>query len=261
LHFSVVLPRAALSFSRSLLLKRGESVVYIRETVKNESPSDHVFQWQQHAVVGAPFLSPDCGVALPGARGITFPAGYEGRELLKSERDFDWPYAHRFDRGRVDLRRVLTTPGRGFVAGVQVAPERSLAFVCVLSPVFRLAIGYCFRRKDFPWVALWEENGARQSSPWRGREKLRGIEFGTSPLPMMRTENLKLGRLFGTSTLTRVPAKSTETKSYVLFLARMPETTRMIRDVAVRHDSIDLLGASNKPVCSLPAAAIHKYLA
>jgi|SRR5437870_4672261 len=44
LLFSVRLPRAALAFRRSLFLRRGESVVYVRETVKNERKLDQFFQ-------------------------------------------------------------------------------------------------------------------------------------------------------------------------------------------------------------------------
>jgi len=260
LHLSVALRRSALSFSRLLLLKRSESVVYVRETVRNERPIDQFFQWQQHATFGAPFLSRDCAVALPGRRGITSPSGYDGRELLKGNTEFLWPYAPRFDRGRVDLRRALTTPGRGFVAGVQIDPDREHAFVCVSNPRSRLAIGYCFRREDFPWIALWEENVARKSSPWKGLEKTRALEFGSSPLPLSRAENFQLGALFDTPTLAHVPAKGTRTACYVLFLARLPLGTRTIADVAIGARSIDLIGPSGTLACSLPSAAIQKFL-
>jgi hypothetical protein len=260
LHFSVALPRSALSFSRSLLLRRGETVVYVRETVKNQRPVDQFFQWQQHATVGMPFLSRDCVVAMPGGRGKTFPSGYDGRELLKSNTDFIWPYAPRFDGGRVDLRHVLTTPGRGFVAGVQIVPDRAHAFVSVSNPRSQLAIGYCFRRKDFPWIAIWEENAARKASPWKGRERTRALEFGKSPLPLGRADNFGVGKLFGLPTLAHVPARGTQTACYAIFLARLPSGTRSIRDVVVGRSSIDLIGSSGKLISSLPAGAIHKYL-
>jgi hypothetical protein len=258
----VALPRAALTFSRSLLLNSGESVVYVRERVRNQRKADQFFQWQQHATMGAPFLSSACcTITLPGKRARTHPSGYEGRELLRSDAEFEWPYAPRFDCGRLDLRRVLTTPGRGFVAGVQIAPERSQAFVCAFNAESRLAVGYCFRREDFPWVTVWEENCARSSSPWKGREKTRGLEFGSSPLPLTRTENFRLGQMFGTPTLAQVPASGTRTARYVIFLARLPSGTRSIKDVVVGSHSIDLLGASGRLAASLPARAIGEYLA
>jgi hypothetical protein len=260
LHFAVTLRHSGLSFARSVLLRRGESVVYVRETVKNKRSVDQFFQWQQHTTVGAPFLSRDCIVALPGGRGKTFPSGYDGRELLKSDTEFTWPYAPRFDRGRVDLRHALITPGRGFVAGVEIVPDRSHAFVCVSNVRSGLAVGYCFRREDFPWITLWEENVARKSSPWKGRERTRALEFGKSPLPMSRADNFVLGKLFGTPTLAHVSARGTQTACYVLFLARLSSETRSIYDVAVGTRALDLIGAGGRLASSLPAAAIHQYL-
>ena len=260
LLFSVRLPRAALAFRRSLFLRRGESVIYVRETVKNERKLDQFFQWQQHATLGAPFLSRDCVIEVPGARGRTYPSGYEGRELLKSDTEFQWPNAPRFDRGRVDLRRALTTPSRGFVAGVQIAPNRNHAFACALNWRLSLVIGYCFRRDDFPWIALWEENGSRRYSPWRGREKTRGLEFGSSPLPLTRAENFLQGQMFGTPTLKHIPAGGTRTVNYVLFLARVPQGSRSIANVAVKWDSLELVSPSDRVISSLSAGAIREYL-
>jgi hypothetical protein len=260
LLFSVRLPRAALAFTRSVLLRTRESVIYVRETVKNKRKVDQFIQWQQHATLGPPFLSQDCVIELPGAQGRTFPPGYERRELLKSDAEFQWPYAPHFDRGRVDLRRTLTTPSRGFVVGVQIAPNRNEAFVCALNRRLSLVIGYCFRREDFPWIALWEENGARRYSPWRGREKTRGLEFGTSPLPLTRRENFMQGPMFGTPTLRHIPAGSTRTVNYVLFLARVPEGSRSIADVVVKRDSLELVSHSGRVISSLRADVIREYL-
>jgi hypothetical protein len=259
LQFSVRLPRAELAFTRSLLLRSGESVVYVRETVKNERRVDQFVQWQQHATLGAPFLSEDCVIDLPGARGRTIPAGYEGRELLKNDAEFRWPHAPRFDRGRVDLRRPLAVRARGFIAGIQIAPNRTYGFVCALNRKLSLVIGYCFRRADFPWVALWEENRARRNSPWRGREKTRGLEFGTSPLPLTRAENFMQGQMFGAPTLAHIPARSTRKVSYVLFLAHVPQGTRSIADVVVGPDSLKLIDSSDKVISSLPAGALREY--
>jgi hypothetical protein len=262
LSFSVRLPRAALAFTRSLLLRRGESIVYVRETVKNERKVDQFFQWQQHVTLGAPFLSSeDCVIDLPGGRGMTYPLGYEGRELLKCDAEFLWPNAPRFDRGSVDLRRTLTTPGRGFVAGVQIAPKRSHAFICALNTQLSLAIGYTFRRDDFPWVALWEENGARHYSPWKGREKTRGLEFGASPLPLSRVDNFRLGQVFGTPTLVHLPAGVTRTTAYALFLAQLPQGICSVAEVVIANASVDLISSSGKVACSLPASAIREWFA
>jgi len=100
----------------------------------------------------------------------------------------------------------------------------------------------------------------RKSSPWKGRERTRALEFGKSPLPMSRADNFELGKLFGTPTLAHVSARGTRTACYLLFLARLPSGTRSIHEVAVGTRALDLIGAGGRLASSLPATAIHQYL-
>ena len=57
--------------------------------------------------------------------------------------------------------------------------------------------GYVWRRADFPWLGIWEENLSRVHAP--GTQTLtRGMEFGVSPFPETRTAMIERGRLFDT---------------------------------------------------------------
>jgi hypothetical protein len=38
----------------------------------------------------------------------------------------------------------------------------------VVSPSSQLAFGYVWRRADFPWLGVWEENRSRTHAPWNG---------------------------------------------------------------------------------------------
>src|ERR1044071_1891388 len=51
-EMSVRLPVAGLQFSRQIELREKESVVYFRETVRNERKADHFFHWTQHVTLG-----------------------------------------------------------------------------------------------------------------------------------------------------------------------------------------------------------------
>ena len=66
------------------------------------------------------------------------------------------------------------------------------------SPDTRLAFGYVWRRADFPWLGIWEENQSRTHAPWNGRAVTRGLEFGVSPMPESRRAMVERGRLFDT---------------------------------------------------------------
>jgi hypothetical protein len=260
LRFSLRLPTFGLAFTRELSLRPGESVVRVRESIRNLLGADQFIQWQQHAVIGPPFLDPrDCVITLPGSRGITDAGNYEGRPALVSDAEFTWPLAPAVDGGSVDLQQPCQKTGTGFVAGIQVDPRREHAFVCAVNCVERLAFGYVFLRSQFPWVTLWEENCARTAPPWRGREQARAFEFGVSPLPRGRTESMRRGEVFGASTLLRVPARASASAAWAMFLCRVPRSVRRVTDIACQPNQLRL-ATDGRSALTTPAASIADFL-
>jgi hypothetical protein len=246
---AVKLPAAGLRFRRELRVRPGESVVYFQETVTNERDMDHFFHWMQHVTLGPPFLSSrDSVVTLPGTKALTFPHGYdEGKAFLASKREFLWPSAPRIGDGAADLTRPFSRPGRGCIAGVLLDTSRELGFVAALNLRKRLLIAYCFPRQDFPWVAVWEENCAVAAVPWKRQTQARGLEFGTTPLPVGRRENfLAGGPLFGVPTVVCVPAHGKLVTHYAAFLAHVPVGFTSITDIELGADEFHILAANSE---------------
>ncbi len=257
LRLGVRLPATALRFERELRIRPAESVVYVTECVSNERSTDHYFMWTQHVTLGPPFLAPgESQVFLPGALAKTWPHGYEGKSLLANNKEFRWPRAPGLRGQRVDLSRPFSRAGKGFVVAVLLDPHRELAFVAALNTRLSLLLGYCFRRADYPWVAIWEENLARRESPWNGRTQARGLEFGTTPLPLTKPETFLSGPLFGVPRLTRVPARGRKEISYAAFLATGPQSWRRIRDIQARPNSIIVYGPGRSERVRIPASAL-----
>jgi Domain of unknown function (DUF4432) len=239
LGMGVRLHAAGLLFSRHLSLRCGESVIYLEETVTNERPQDHFFHWTQHVTLGPPLLDPGQSVInLPGTRSVTWPHGYEGASLVPDNQEFAWPEAPAIGGGTMDLSRPLVRDGKGFVVAVLLDPRRELGFVTALNWRLGILLGYCFRRSDFPWVALWEENLSRTGSPWNGKTRARGLEFSSTPMPLGKEEIFTRGSLFNTPTFRRIPANSELRVPYVMFLSKVSSGWRSIRDVELRRDSI-----------------------
>jgi hypothetical protein len=242
LSLAVRLPAAGLRLQRDLHLRRNESVVYVEESLTNERAQDHFFHWIQHVTLGLPLLNPDESVvALPGTRAITWPHGYEGAGLVRDNQEFSWPEAPAIevgDGGNVNLSRPFAQDGKGFVAAVLLDPQREFGFAAALNWKLGLLLGYCFRRADFPWVAIWEENVARSGSPWDGRTRARGLEFGSTPMPVGKEETFARGPLFDTPTFRRIPAKSDLRASYVAFLSKISSGWRSIRDIQIVRNKI-----------------------
>ncbi len=244
LTLSTRLPGAGLAFSRNIRLQQGAPVAYFTETVVNERKKDHFFHWTQHVTLGPPFLSArDTVVALPGTRGMTFPHSYSnGKDVLATSRSFRWPIAPDPKGKPVDLTRTLLRPGAGLVAGVLLDPRSRLGFVAALNLQHRLLMAYCFDRNDFPWVAVWEENQAIEGPPWKERTQTRGLEFGTTALPVPRQEAYDIGALYGVPTFTSVPARGRKTVRYLAFLAEVPAELTTIRTIVIEGNEIVVLG-------------------
>jgi hypothetical protein len=125
---------------------------------------------------------------------------------LKPGAEFDWPIAPRADGGSSDLRRMhADAPASGYTAHV-ADPRAEHAYFIAFSPRFQLAFGYIWRRVDFPWLGIWEENCSRQTAPWDGVTVTRGMEFGVSPFPETRREMVDRSKLLGLPTYKWLPA-------------------------------------------------------
>jgi hypothetical protein len=135
-------------------------------------------------------------------------------------------------------------------------PRRQLQYVAALNTHHGLLLGYCFRRSDFPWVAIWEENKARTAKPWNGRCQSRGLEFGSSPVPVTRREAFAVASMFDTPTFSVVPACGKLTANYLTFLAKVPENFGEVRDIYTAQSQIQIQGSGRRSSLSLPAAGL-----
>jgi hypothetical protein len=258
LSMGVHLPSAGLRFRRELRLLPNESVVYVEESLTNERAQDHFFHWTQHVTLGLPLLHPgESAVALPGTRAVTWPHGYDGASLLRDNQEFTWPDAPATDGEKVNLALPFVQDGKGFVAAVLLDPQREIGFVAALNWRLGLLLGYCFRRSDFPWVAIWEENLARTGSPWDGKTRARGMEFGSTPMPVGKEETFVRGALFDMPTFRRISARSELRTPYVAFLSQVSSEWRAIRDIEVRRDKIIVTDGRGEQI-ELQAGGIKK---
>lgn len=251
LEMSVRLPVSGLRFRRQIELRKDEPVAYFKEVVRNERKADHFFHWTQHVTLGPQFLSlDDAAISLPGTRAITFPHGYdEGKALLSSNEEFQWPHAPLLEGGKVDLTRPFLKHGLGFVVAILLDKKRDVGFIAAVNRKLGLLIAYCFKRSDFPWVAIWEENLGISAVPWKQRTRARGLEFSTTPLPVLRREAFFSGQLFDEPTLTCVPAMGAKTIHYVALLAKVPNGFGNVRDIELTSSQVRVHGeAKDTPV-------------
>jgi hypothetical protein len=208
------LPLAGLEIERRLELR--ERAVWIRETVQNPGGVDRPIGWTEHVTLGPPFLQKGrTQFRASVTRSRVFESAFGPGDYLRPGADFDWPDAPRSEGGSADLR-VFTDAAVSSAYTAHLAdPRRTDAFFVAFSPESRLAFGYVWRRADFPWLGIWEENLSRQQAPWDGQTVTRGMEFGVSPFPETRRAMVERGRLFDTPSFRWVPAQSQVSVEYL----------------------------------------------
>jgi hypothetical protein len=177
------LPQAQLRVERRIRL--AGRIVEISEAVENESATDRPIAWTEHVTLGPPFLE----------KGATeFRAPVTESQVL--------------EQGCGDFGRYTDAPVSGGFTTHLMDPAREAAFFVAWSPRSQVAFGYLWRRADFPWLGVWEENHSRAGAPWNGRTLTRGMEFGASPMPETRRQMIERGSLFGVPAFRWIPARS-----------------------------------------------------
>lgn len=214
-----VLPVAQLAFERTIRLEGCR--VHIGETVENLSPLDRPVAWTQHVTLGPPFLE----------RGRTqFRVSATKSRAIGETADFEWPYY-----GARDLRVYPADESSSGYTAHLMDVGREEAWFVAWSPAARVAAGYAWKRVDFPWLGIWEENNSRAHTPWLGRTQTRGMEFGVSPFPEPRRRMIERGDLFGTPGYRWIGARCRVTVEYCAAIgpaAAVPEDWEEFRQAA-----------------------------
>ena len=254
LCFDAALPVYQLKVTRTFRVSSAACSVLIEEQLTNLGNADLDYQWVEHATFGEPFFALGDGqLFLSAKQGRTWPEGYEGKELLVSNSNFEWPWVQSVDGDVVDLSRAFLRGGTGFVAALLTDAQRSHAFAAVQNQRLNLVAGYLFDRHRFPWIALWEENCARQYAPWNGKTRARGIEFGTSPMPVGLVAARQMKTLLDTPVFATLPAGDTVTTSYQLFTTDVPADWSGIAGLDGKENALLMLDARGRSL-TIPAS-------
>jgi hypothetical protein len=239
LALQVAVPSCDLNIRRKITLQANAFTAAIEETVINRSDAEIGLQWVQHAAFGEPFYTrADSSLFIPVARARTWPLGYEGREFLPKDTEFTWPAVQTANGEPIDLTVPFQEDGTGFLASLLIPAERTNGYIAIHNRRHALAAGYSFDNTRFPWIALWEENCARSYAPWNGTTRVRGVEFGTSPMPLGLEQAREMRTLYDTPVLATIPANSQLSTVYELFVSQVPPDWKGISDVVPSEDSL-----------------------
>jgi hypothetical protein len=226
---STTLPNAQLRFKRQLKVVNG--MVLFSEALENLSASDRPIGWTEHVTLGSPFLElGQTQFRVSATHSMVIDSDFNGgKGMQKPGAQFEWPWCPLKDGTISDLRVFTAEPVSGGFTAHLMDPTREQAFFLAWSPSSKVLIGYIWKRRDFPWLARWEENHLRTAPPWNGAGLACGMEFGLSPFVESRREMVARSKLFGTPTFGWIPAKSSVQVEYCAFVQTadsMPASVR-----------------------------------
>jgi len=220
---------AELRFSRRIRLAPGSSVVRFSEAVENLTASDRPIARTQHVTLGPPFLeSGRTQFRIPATLSKVGDASFnDNLGPYQPDAAFTWPFCPLKNGGSEDFRVYTKGPVSGGFSTHLMDPSREQAFFLAWSPTTQVLFGYVWKRKDFPWLARWEEHRLRKEPPWNGKALTCGMEFGASPFVESRRKMVERGSFFGVPAYRWIPAAGTVTVEYCAFITTcdsIPET-------------------------------------
>jgi hypothetical protein len=215
------MPHAQLAFERRITLRAGSRKLLIEESAENLLAWDRPCAWTQHVTLGPPFLKKgETQFRASATRSKVIEFDFTGgKGYMEIGAEFDWPNVPCIGGGTEDMRVFTSREVSGAYSTHLMDTSRETAFFTAYSPSLELAIAYIWRRSDFPWLGIWEENCSRTSPPWNGRTLTRGMEFGASPMPESRRAMISRNGLFGAPGYRWIPAKSKVSVRYVALVS------------------------------------------
>ncbi|MBL9175138.1 MAG: hypothetical protein JNL10_16485 [Verrucomicrobiales bacterium] len=223
---TATLPLAGLSVRRTVHLSPSQSVVLVREDITNDRPLGRVYNIVQHPTLAPPFLDETTLVDCDGRRGFA-----QGNPLPNpAEPSFVWPNAVTASGETVDMRRLAAHPEPNVVS-YQI--EDRHGWITAVNPGMGILIGYFWRTAEYPWVSLWRDVKD-------GHPAARGLEFGSTGLHQPFPILTQVGRIWDRPVMEYLDAGEARTKSFLMFLVKVPPEYRGVREVIYEGSQLRL---------------------
>ena len=178
-RFSVRTYRTPFFFQKTLSLSSGSPVLEIDQSLINEGEEPIHCVWGEHIALGAPFLSEDCVIDIPGGTVINHHEDFHPNNKLLADYAGPWPNVPLKDRSTMhDLSKV---PGREWDSYDQsYITDMPDGWYAVTNTALGLGFGVSFPTDVYKYLWYWQSFGGGYGHPWYGRTYNAGLEPFTS---------------------------------------------------------------------------------
>ena len=204
------LPLAALAVRRVMRLAVDRAFFTVREEVENIGKLGRIYNMVQHPTIGPPFLDETTVVDSNARKGYMAYSPMPNPE----EPTVYWPEARKLASGdEVDMRYLA---GDDEPTNAGYCFDGEYGWLTASTASKGLLIGYIWKTAEYPWLNIWRS--ARDGKP-----TARGLEFGTTSLPLTPAAIAAKGKIFGIPLFEFIDAGETVAKNYAAFLFAVSE--------------------------------------
>mgnify|MGYP001032686364 FL=1 len=187
-----------------------------------------MFNIVQHVTIGPPFLDKSTLFDINEVKGFE---NKEDGSLNQEEPLITWPKAEHKGQD-INLRQFLVEWPR--VVSFVYNKVENHAGVTASNPGKNLLLGYLWKTEDYPWINFWRSMENNMPHAF-------GMEFGTTglhePFPVLA----KKGKIFDRNIYDFIDAGEILTKSYTVFLAKIPSDYKGVDKIEKTETSITLI--------------------
>ncbi|MGF1635767.1 MAG: hypothetical protein ACFCUU_01750 [Cyclobacteriaceae bacterium] len=221
-------PLDGMSIERWVKMDGENAVFFVEEKVKNISSRGQLHNIVQHATLGPPFLTVNTVVNTNATHGFNQAASYPDPYA----KAYIWPNGIVVPSDKaIDLR--LSNGTDNYVSTHII--EDDYGWVTANTPEHNLAIGYLWKKSEYPWINVWHHS--IDDSP-----VAKGIEFGTTGIGKSYEDLLKVDtRFHGYNSFEYLDAGQSQVKSFICFLIPLPTNDGEIKNVSLVDSGIEIL--------------------
>ncbi len=218
------LPMGGLQLTRKIELAGDEPVFFVTEDIKNLNKYGRMFNIVQHVTLAPPFLDKSTLFDNNAEKGFE---DKEDGSLNQEGTILTWPEANHHGK-KVSLRQFQDEWPR--VSSFVYNQNEEYAWVTASNPGKKLMLGYLWKTRDYPWINFWRsmEDGVPMAF---------GMEFGTTGLHEPFPVVAKKGKIFDRNIYDFIDASETISKSFIAFLAKIPEDYKGVEKIEVSGPS------------------------
>lgn len=217
-----------LYIERTIMMDGINPIYWVHETITNINPLGRLYNMVQHPTISAPFLNKDTIINCNAESGFNYNFFRNPMESASI-----WPQGITDEKSIIDIRSSAN--GCSSVFSFIVKNEAPLGWITAYSPKYQLLFGYLWKRKDYPWLNLWQD--------WEESEiRYRGLEFGTTGIhkPFHQILDEGNGKVFGENTFSYIDSGQKVSRSYLSFLHRVQPDFAGIENINISNDIIEI---------------------